>query len=157
MNVRCRVAWVVATYLSVAGLVACGALPAFDAKTNEARTVQAASDPAKVLTVSDGMVWYAGPSRESGIRFPAGSYTLAAEDGDYWYFASVAPLEFRQFSHGRPIAQHMSSGGLMLGKHSLRLVPAAGYIDGDGSSKVMVWKLGGDFLAMEGHQWRKSW
>jgi hypothetical protein len=157
MNVLYRTAWVVAACLSVVGLVACGALPAFEPKTNETRTVQAASDPAKVVTVSDGMVWYAGPSRESGIRFPAGNYMLEAEDGDYWYFASVAPLEFRQFSHGRPTEQNTSAGGLMLGKHSLRLVPAAGYIDGDGPSKVMVWKLGGDFLAMEGHQWHKSW
>jgi hypothetical protein len=44
----------------------------------------------------------------------------------------------------------------MLGKRSLRLVPAAGYIDDEGSTKILVWKLGGDFMSMEGKQWRKS-
>ncbi len=44
----------------------------------------------------------------------------------------------------------------MLSKRSFRMVPAEAYIDGDGTSKIMVWKLGGDFLAMEGKQWRKS-
>lgn len=44
----------------------------------------------------------------------------------------------------------------MLGKRLIRLIPAAGYVDDDDASKTMVFKLGGDFLAMEGRQWRKS-
>jgi len=106
--------------------------------------------------VPEGMVWYAGPSRSTGIRFPSGLYPLEAEDADYWYFRSPEPLEFRSFENGRPTAEHSDPGGMMLGKRSLRTVPAGAYIEGEGASKIMVWKLGGDFLAMEGRQWRKS-
>lgn len=118
--------------------------------------MSAASDPSKNVTVPEGMVWYAGPSRSTGIRLAPGLYSLEAEDADYWYFRSSAPLEFRSFENGRPTAEHSNSGGLMLSKRSLRMVPAGAYIDGDGTSKIMVGKLGGDFLAMEGKQWRKS-
>jgi hypothetical protein len=52
--------------------------------------------------------------------------------------------------------EYTKTGGLMLAKRAIRLVPGAGYVDADGSSKKMVWKLGGDFLALEGRQWRKS-
>ena len=94
-----------------------------------------------------------GGSRWSGY---SALYSLEAEDADYWYFRSSAPLEFRRFEHGRPTEEHSNPGGLMLGKRALRMVPAGAYIEGDGTSKIMVWKLGGDFLAMEGKQWRKS-
>jgi hypothetical protein len=103
------------------------------------------------------MVWYENAMRSSGMRFPPGNYTLEAVDKDYWYFKAPAPLEFRKFSHGQITEQHSRPGGLMLAKQSRRLVPAAAYVDGDGQTKLMVWKLGGDFLAMQGHQRRKSW
>jgi hypothetical protein len=137
-------------------LNACGTLPPLDPTAHESKTVSTASDPSKNVTVPDGMVWYAGPTRSSGIRFPSGLYPLEAEDADYWYFRSPTPLEFRSFKNGRPTDEHSNPGGMMLGKQSLRMVPAAAYIEGEGASKIMVWKLGGDFLAMEGKQWRKS-
>jgi len=121
-------------------------------------TVKSASDPARAVAIPEGMVWYENATRDSGMRFPPGNYTLEADDEDYWYFRSAAPLEFRKFSHGQVTEQHLSPGGLMLAKRSLQPVPAAAaYVDGDGQTKLMVWKLGGDFLAMQGHQWRKSW
>jgi hypothetical protein len=137
-----------------APLTGCGTLPAFDPTTSVALVVRAASDSSKTVAIPNGMVWYASPAQSSGIRFPAGTYVLEAEDDDYWYFRSPTPLEFRSFVHGKPTEEHTNPGGLMLGKHALRLVPAGGYIDG--SNKSMIWKLGGDFLAMEGKQWRKS-
>jgi hypothetical protein len=143
--------------LAVSLVTACGALPPFDAAANESRLVRVDSDPSKSLVVPDGMVWYASSARESGIRFPPGTYSLEAEDDDYWYFKSPAPLEFRRFAHGAPIEQHSNAGGLMLAKQPVRAVPAGGYIDADTSNKTLVWKLGRSFLAMEGRQWRKSW
>ena len=137
-------------------LSACGTLPPLDPEAHESKTVSIASDTSKNITVPEGMVWYAGPSRSMGIRLPPGLYSLEAEDADYWYFRSSAPLEFRSFENGIPTEEHSSPGGLMLGKRSLRMVPAGAYIEGEGTSKIMVWKLGGDFLAMEGKQWRKS-
>jgi hypothetical protein len=91
-----------------------------------------------------------------GLRFPPGVYALEADDDDYWYFRSPASLEFRTFENGKPIEENTKPGGIMLGKRSMRLIPAGEYVDGDGSAKTMVWKLGGDFLAMERRQWRKS-
>lgn len=43
----------------------------------------------------------------------------------------------------------------MLAKH-FSVVPAAGYADGEGAAKVMVWKLGAEFLRLEGRGWKKS-
>ena len=142
-------------FLGVA-LTGCGALPAFDPTTSVTHVVRATSDSSKTVTIPDGMVWYDSPQQSSGIRFPAGTYTLEAEDDDYWYFRSPAPLEFRSFVHGKATHEHTNPGGLMLGKHSLSLVPAGGYVDGDGSNKSMIWKLDRGFLAMQGKQWRKS-
>jgi hypothetical protein len=47
-------------------------------------------------------------------------------------------------------------GGIMLGKTIIKLVPAAGYIDGEGSTKVMVWKLGSEFFGLKNREWKKS-
>jgi len=44
----------------------------------------------------------------------------------------------------------------MIAKAGMSMVPAGGYVPGDGSTMVMVWKLGGDFLGMEGREWNKS-
>jgi len=43
----------------------------------------------------------------------------------------------------------------MIAKH-FSMVPGAGYIDGEGSSKTMIWKLGKDFLNREGSVWKKT-
>jgi hypothetical protein len=154
-NMRRLIASLLALSCGIA-LAGCGTLPPMDSTANEVRIIRPASDPSRTVTISEGMVWYATASRSSGLRFPPGMYALEAEDDDYWYFRSPAPLEFRNFVNGKPNEEHTKLGGLMLGKRSLRLVPGAGYVDADGSSKTMIWKLGGDFLAMEGRQWRKS-
>lgn len=132
------------------GLSGCGALPPLDSKANEVRNIRPTADTSKTVTVSEGMVWYSTASRSSGLRFPPGMYALEAEDDDYWYFRAPSPLEFRSFVNGKPSGEYTKPGGLMLGKRSIRLVPGAGYVDADASSKNMVWKLGGDFLALEG-------
>jgi hypothetical protein len=156
MNTPARKVAALSVIFSGILLSACGTLPPLDPGAHASKTVSTASDPSKNVTVPEGMVWYGSPSRSTGIRFPPGLYSLESEDTDYWYFRSPAPLEFRSFENGRPTEEHSNPGGLMLGKRTLRVVPAGAYIDGEGASKIMVWKLGGDFLAMEGKQWRKS-
>jgi hypothetical protein len=47
-------------------------------------------------------------------------------------------------------------GGIALGKYSTRSVPAAVYIDGEGTAKVLIWKLGREFMSGEGRDWRRS-
>ena len=132
----------------------CGAVQ-LNAITNESRAVHVFVDAAKTVTVPEGMVWYDSPQRGHGLRFPRGRYTLEAEDSDYWYFRSPAPLEFRDFDRGQPANTRNVPGGLMLAKH-FSMLPGAGYIEGEGATKVMVWKLGGDFLQLEGKYWSKN-
>jgi len=106
--------------------------------------------------VPEGMVWYDASPPTRGLRFPAGTYVLEAEDSDYLYFRSPAPLEMRVFKDGKVIDGHDIPGCLMLSKRLISRIPAAGYIDDGGSSKMMVWKLGRDFLHREGKDWKKS-
>jgi hypothetical protein len=114
---------------SLLATTGCGVLPPRNATANEPRVVQAASDAAKTLTVSESMVWYANSSQEFGVRFLQGTYVLEAEDDDYWYFRAPEPLEFRHLARGSTTDQYTSLGGLMLAKQTLRAVPAGGYLE----------------------------
>lgn len=136
-------------------LVSCGVLPPQNPVADEPRAVQNAHDASKTVTVADGMVWY-NADRTRGLRFPSGTYILEAEDAHYWYFRSPAPLEFRTFSGERINDERSMPGGLMVAKAAVSLVPAGGYVEGEGSMKVMVWKLGGEFYGVEGRAWKKS-
>jgi hypothetical protein len=119
-------------------------------------------DAAKTLTVKKGMVFYdhvVGPSR--GVRFPESTYALEAEDNTYWYFRAPAPIEMRKFNAGTVESAHNASGGLMFGKSSIKtlVLPAAGYIErvyGDVRNKIQVWKLGSEFMQLQGRYWTKS-
>ena len=150
-----------ATSLAVAFLAtACGALgPIASPIATEARTVTATTDATKTLTVKDGMVFYdraVDPSH--GIRFPPGTYTLEAQDASYWYLRASAPLETREFKSGKVSESHSALGGLMIGKSTMKtfVLPAAGYADGENGGKVLIWKLGGEFVHLEGRDWSKS-
>jgi hypothetical protein len=90
------------------------------------------------------------------LRFPAGIYVLEAQDTEYWYLRSSVPLEFTEFKQGGSVDARSFQGGIMIGKYSFRAVPAAGYIDGEGATKVLIWKLGSEFIAREGKDWRRS-
>ena len=137
---------------AVACLTACGGLD-LNPSVNEARSVHLEQDPSKTLIVVHEMVWQ-NATRE--IRFPTGTYTLEAEDADYWYMRSPAPLKLREIKKGMQTESRNIRGGLAIGKYTTRSVPAAGYIDGQESSRILIWKLGKDFLSREGKDWRKS-
>ena len=143
-------------FVSVAVCFFSGCALQLNPVTREARAVTPAADAAKTVIVPEGMVWLDQPFQPAhGLRFPPGTYVLEAEDADYWYLRSPGPLEFRDFQDGRAVAARYLPGGLMLAKR-FSLIPGAGYIDGEGSAKLMIWKLGGDFLAQEGRYWKKT-
>ena len=75
-----------------------GAYSAESPLAQESRPVKAVTDPKKTVTVPEGMVWYDASPPTRGLRFPAGTYVLEAEDSDYLYFRSSAPLEMRVFN-----------------------------------------------------------
>ena len=136
-------------------LAACGGLE-LNPLVNEPRTVRLEQDPSKTLTVVHEMAWQDKSHATREIRFPAGTYALEAEDADYWYMRSPAPLKLRDLKKGVQTESHTIRGGIAIGKYTTRSVPAAGYIDGQESSRILIWKLGKEFLSREGKDWRKS-
>jgi hypothetical protein len=136
-------------------LAACGGIE-LNPLVNEPRSVRLEQDPSKTLTVVQDMVWDDKSRASRQIRFPAGTYTLEAEDADYWYMRSPLPLKLRDFNKGVQTESHNIRGGIAIGKYTTRSVPAAGYIDGQDSSRILIWKLGKEFLSREGKDWRKS-
>jgi hypothetical protein len=141
--------------VAVACLSACGGLE-LNPSVNEPRSVHLEQDPSKTLTVVQEMVFGDKSHATREIRFPAGTYALEAEDADYWYMRSPVPLNLRGFNKGVQIESRNIRGGIAIGKYTTRSVPAAGYIDGQESSRILIWKLGKDFLSREGKDWRKS-
>ena len=141
--------------VAVACLSACGGLE-LNPSVNEPRSVHLEQDPSKTLTVMQEMVFGDKSHATREIRFPAGTYALEAEDADYWYMRSPVPLNLRGFNKGVQIESRNIRGGIAIGKYTTRSVPAAGYIDGQESSRILIWKLGKDFLSREGKEWRKS-
>ena len=121
--------------VALACLAACGGLE-LNPSINESHSVRLEHDSSKTLTVLQEMVWddKSHPTRE--IRFPAGTYGLEAEDPDYWYMRSPAPLNLREFKKGVQTQSQNIRGGIALGKYTTRSVPAAGYIDGQESSRI---------------------
>lgn len=140
-------------FITLVLLTGCGAVQ-LNSITREARTAQNVTDATKFVTVPEGMVWYDSPQRAHALRFPPGHYTLEAEDADYWYLRSPAPLEFRDFAGGQTTDTRNVPGGLMLAKR-FSMLPGAGYIKENGQ-RIMVWKLGGDFLQLEGKAWKRN-
>jgi len=138
-----------------ASLCACGGLE-LNPVVNEVRTVHFEHDPSKTLTVLHEMVWRDKSHAAHELRFPPGTYSLEAEDADYWYLRSPAPLKYQEFKKGVQTASRNLRGGIALGKYTTRSVPAAGYIDGQESTRVLIWKLGKDFLSRERRDWTKS-
>ena len=137
------------------GLCACGGIE-LNPFVNEHRTVRFERDPSKTLTVTHDLLWDDKSRPTHELKMPAGIYALEAEDEEYWYMRSSAPLELRDFKKDSKPESRSLRGGLAIGKYSFRSVPGAAYIDGEGMSRVIIWKLGKDFLSGEGKDWRKS-
>jgi len=123
---------------------------------NERRSVHLEQDKSKTIIVLHEMVFYDASPPAHALRFPVGTYVLEAQDDEYWYMRSGAPLGLESFRKGGRVDDRSIPGGIMIGKYSFRAVPAGGYIDGEGSAKILVWKLGGDFMNREGRDWKKS-
>jgi hypothetical protein len=136
-------------------LAACGGLE-LNPLINEPRNVHFEQDRSKTLTVVQEMVSHDKSHATRELRFPAGTYALEAEDSDYWYMRSPTPLNLREFKKGVQTESRLIRGGIAIGKYTTRSVPAAGYIDGQESSRILIWKLGKEFLSREGKDWRKS-
>jgi len=126
--------------------------------THEARTVTPVTNQTNAVVIKEPMVWYDqafAPAR--GIRFPQGTYHLEAEDGEYRYFRAPSQIEYRILQNGKVTDDRFMPGGLFLSKGFFNLVPAGGYLFVDTHTNVLTWKLGGDFMSMEGGRWTKNY
>ena len=94
-------------------------------------------DASKTVAVSHDMVFSDASPPAQGLRFPAGTYALEGQDGEYWYMRSSVPLEFMAFRKGGKADSRNIAGGIMIGKSSFAH-PGAGYIDGEGSTRIEV-------------------
>jgi hypothetical protein len=140
---------------SIVCLPGCGGI-SLNPLTSERRTVHFEQDASKTITVKEDMVFYDSSHPTHGIRFPAGIYVLEAEDEEYLYLRSSRPLELKDYKKGGKVDTRHLQGGIMIGKYLFRAVPAAGYIDGEGSTRVLIWKLGSDIINREGKDWTKT-
>jgi hypothetical protein len=124
--------------------------------TNEHRVIRAEQDRSKTLSLTHELVLDDKKHPAHELRLAPGIYALEGEDEEYWYLRSSNPLAMVDFHRGGQADSHSLRGGIALGKYSTRSVPAAVYIDGEGTAKVLIWKLGRDFMGGEGRDWRKS-
>ena len=123
---------------------------------SEERSVSAAADSRR-LNLPDYIVFYDRPGTPMrGIRMPKGGYDLEAEDAEYLYFRAPQEVEYRIFERGETVEQRTMPGGIALGKTIVRMVPAAVYVGQDEKRKVLTWKLGREFLGLEGAKWTKN-
>jgi hypothetical protein len=146
-----------AVIASIAGSLSCS-LIRLDPVTAEQRKVTAAADEAKTITLSEPIVWLNAPAHRASkaVRLPQGRYTLEAEDEEYLYFRAPSAIEMRLLEQGRPIEGPDIPGGLALGKAFFPATSPAAYIDVDTDHKMLVMKLGYDFMQMRGKQWEQS-
>jgi hypothetical protein len=136
----------------------CGLLPPQDPVSAQERTVTPTTTRDKTITLKESMVWYNRPfSATRGIRFPEGVYTLEAEDDEYYYFASPKEIEYRVFQEGKVVDGRSIPGGLFLGKRLFKMVPAGVYMTADEHTRIITWKLGAEFLRMEGKLWTRNY
>ena len=125
--------------------------------THEARVVSPLPSQTNAVVFKEPMVWYDQalfPTR--GIRFPEGTYRIESEDSEYRYFRAPSQIEYRVLQDGKVTDARFMPGGLFLSKRAFDLVPAGAYLFVDEYTNVLTWKLGGDFMGMEGGRWSKN-
>ncbi|HTX21949.1 MAG TPA: hypothetical protein VMD27_08860 [Candidatus Aquilonibacter sp.] len=125
--------------------------------TSETRTVSPLSYQTKSVTLKEPMVWYdTAFALTKGIRFPDGTYLLEAEDNEYFYFQAPRQIEYRTLQNGSITGDRLAPGGIFFKRGAYNIVPAGAYISVDERTKTLTWKLGADFLDMEGSGWTKN-
>ncbi len=126
----------------------------------EDRVVSPVPNDTRAIALSEPEVWTDQSSSlvpaGHGIRLPAGKYVLEAEDANSLYFRSPEKIEYRVFANGAVTDDRFMPGGLFLSKATLAPVPAGAYLTVDAANKTVTWKLGSNFLDMEGAKWRKN-
>ena len=151
--------WLLAVAVLLTLTTGACAAPRLEPVINEEHLVTPISDPAKIVTVLEPMVWTNAPADEAtkGIRLPAGTYVLEAEDAEYLYFKAPAPIGVKAVQAGEPPDQREIPGGLAIAK-AFNLVPAATYVVVGPTleTRTLIFKHGAEFLEVRDKQWTRS-
>lgn len=122
------------------------------------RETTVVEDSGKNFTVLKEISTYDHGARTQrrGVALPVGTYTLEAEDAEYWYFRAPSPVEFRVLEGRRIADQRRIPGGIRIHKQT-NAAPPAGYFDGAGGEKEIIAEFTAtEFAWMEGSYWRKN-
>jgi hypothetical protein len=125
--------------------------------TDEARIVSPVAGQTNMVVFKEPEVWYDQalfPSR--GILLPQGTYRFESEDSEYRYFRAPDKIEYRTLKGSQVIDDLFIPGGLFLSKRTFDLVPAGAYRSVNEHTNVLTWKLGRDFINLEGGRWSKN-
>jgi hypothetical protein len=103
------------------------------------------------------MVFLDDPVRTAhGIRLLDGTYALEAEDDDYLYYRAPQKIEYRVFKNGAVVDGRFLPGGIYFSNAFLSLVLAGAYLTVDDTHKTLMWKLGLEFIHLEGSKWTRT-
>ena len=147
---------IVASLLSLFATAGCGGMR-FDGRDDTPTTITLTPSQTKMLTVIEPMIWCTDAAATLCARLPKGTYAMAGEDRTFRFFRAPEPMDFR--GKKGPDSQRFILGGIALNK-TFSMLPAEIYIDPNGertSEKVLVLKLGSDFLTQEGVRWTKNY
>lgn len=117
--------------------------------------VQGVDYSTKRIVLIEPMIWLDSRDAQSGIILPRGVYLLEAESRDYLYFAAPDYIEYRTLRENNEPDRRFLFGGLFLAKKRYNMIPAGAYYSISDLDKVHIWRLGSDFIEMEGEQWQK--
>jgi hypothetical protein len=157
LNVRQDLMRIPTIYFMLATVTfAAGQTFVYNTLTNENHPVQVAVDAKKTFTITRAIALMDGLPPTAGLILPKGIYALEAEDSEYWYLRSPAPLKFRESKDGIMVGGRTASGGIVIRKRKHSDAPFGAYVDGEGQSKVLVWKFGKGFPDSSTHDWTKD-
>lgn len=109
----------------------------------------------KRIVLVESMIWLDSRDARSGIILPQGIYQLEAESRDYLYFAAPDFIEYRTLRKDTEPDRRFLFGGLFVAKQLRRKIPAGAYYSISELEKVHIWRLGSDFIEMEGERWQR--
>ncbi len=139
-------------FLSGCGVV----LPPLNPVISEDRSVAPSLNLENSIVLKDSMVWYNKMPPTRGIKFPSGIYQLEAEDHEYYYFKAPHKIDYKVFKDGREVDGNLLSGGIYLSKKHINIQPAGAYFSKSEKYKILTWKLGSEFMSMEGSKWKRN-
>ena len=126
-----------------------------DPVINDQRTATPATDSDREVVFLEPLSWANGPDDRAtkAIFLPAGTYSLEAENEQFFYFRAPAQLRMGTYDRGTQTGGHEFVGGIAFAKSSLAQIPAEAYVSKTDTEKIHVMRFGYDFSKLRGKVW----